>query len=695
MTELRRRVSLAVVGETKNTLRSELISVACWRVGDGVFRFDHKIIHPSAKAAFAEFWRIRDENPDCPIALFGHADPTGNDDHNHDLAAERAQAVYAVLNRDAAMWYDLFASDPEARANLQSILVDYGLTEPEPEYGPKTTAAVERYIDDLGGGRALEPFDYLDDGLHALQSCSEFNPVVRAGKELEKQLDGHDRRKLDAVNRRVIAYFFEPGTYALDRWPCPVAGEGVAKCRGRFWSDFDRRRRQPPRPTQFWPKSAPGRPRKPFHRSDETFACRFYERIARTGECELVDPWRPRIERPPPPPPPPGPVPPPPIDPPDPPDPPDKWVFRLECAHSQHLNMHFLRPGVTKHDLLEVVPRSKGDPITLETRPLAKAVFEYGGTKTGATNLDIFRVPQVSLADPSALDIYNAKAEEYEVTATRDGDTRRCKIRAYPDAHYEYDLEDLRAKLRDKLWKGPIAIINEVGGFVADDFELKVMEKGEFSGSFNLQWQEYPGAKDKKPHWKAYRALDFKVVANPLISNKATLSVSVAKLLKKARKIPWLKKAVAKIPKFVLDRLESMSLEATFDLEGGGTIEHQVLDPWKTLTLGPDKSDGKAEFEGSFGWHGVATGDLDKLIFGDDGSSSAGVRIALSFGFDFTLGMILDIKREVVGGYLDAEFHGLDASIEISLPMGLVLNYGGGLIDPRQFKRVPVEFTLP
>ena len=176
----KRRVSIAVLPDTFNLIRTPLRTVGCWRLGDGVFRFDHKLIGRDARDEFDEFWKVRERFPQAPIALFGHADPTGDDAYNHTLAAERATAVYSVLNGDPDLWFELFDTDEAALASLKVELQPYGILDPSEEgFGPTMTEAVRAHFEYLGRGRKLEPFDYLEDGLAAMQSCSEFNPVVR------------------------------------------------------------------------------------------------------------------------------------------------------------------------------------------------------------------------------------------------------------------------------------------------------------------------------------------------------------------------------------------------------------------------------------------------------------------------------------------------------------------------------------
>ena len=196
-----RRVSLAVLPGTVNRLRMPLRTVACWRLGDGVFRFDHKLVGPAAKPDFAEFWALRARHPSAPIALFGHADIKGDEDHNHALGAERALAVYGVLNANPNLWYELFADDREGLASLHAILRDYGLPHGEQGFGPATFEAVARYMEDLGGGRRLEPYDYLDlRGYFVyLDAYEELMPKARA--EVAKAEARLERERVRAAKR--------------------------------------------------------------------------------------------------------------------------------------------------------------------------------------------------------------------------------------------------------------------------------------------------------------------------------------------------------------------------------------------------------------------------------------------------------------------------------------------------------------
>jgi hypothetical protein len=137
-----------------------------------------------------------------------------------------------------------------------------------------------------------------------VQGCSEFNPVLLLSDELNKQIDeGADphgtRNRRNAPNRRVVMYFFPPGLKVdPQKWPCPIATGGTADCRKRFWSDSK---------TRLKPDASVTRTYGPIARdveaedselaeqtrvTQDTFACRFYDRLARRSPCEAgFDEW--------------------------------------------------------------------------------------------------------------------------------------------------------------------------------------------------------------------------------------------------------------------------------------------------------------------------------------------------------------------------------------------------------------------
>jgi hypothetical protein len=124
-------------------------------------------------------------------------------------------------------------------------------------------------------GKGLDPGGKAD-----YQGCSEFNPIFRFSAAQEQELSPqarHSERDLrNAPNRRVLVFMFPAGMFApASDWPCPRATEGTSGCRAQFWPDGDKRR------------SARDRERT-YEVDKDTFACAFYDRMARRSPCELV-----------------------------------------------------------------------------------------------------------------------------------------------------------------------------------------------------------------------------------------------------------------------------------------------------------------------------------------------------------------------------------------------------------------------
>lgn len=104
-------------GQEHNTIKPALIPFACWRANDMRFEFDSSFVLPGIRTEMGALkWLIdkhtlpNDQGAKLLPALtvFGHADPTGNDDYNKSLSGRRAAAVYAVLTRRDDIWEDLF-----------------------------------------------------------------------------------------------------------------------------------------------------------------------------------------------------------------------------------------------------------------------------------------------------------------------------------------------------------------------------------------------------------------------------------------------------------------------------------------------------------------------------------------------------------------------------------------------------------
>jgi hypothetical protein len=302
----------------RNTFRLRLVPKACWKIEDLRFEFDSSFLLPEAAPEMRalhdliEGHKRGDEKP--PLSLFGHADPSGKDEYNKKLSGRRATAVYAALTRRADLWERLF-SKPEGgdtwglrHEQLMLAAVGHSPGSADGVSGKATTDAVKAfqgeqglkadgvvgsktreklflaYMDFLcGADFKLEKTDFLGRGVDGegkadYQGCSEFNPLLLLSKEENSKLSkaGHkaERDRLNAPNRRVMAFLFFPGRVVVpDDWPCPRAAEDGKGCKARFFADGEQRR-------------APGDERREFAKTPDTFACRFYHRFATDSPCE-------------------------------------------------------------------------------------------------------------------------------------------------------------------------------------------------------------------------------------------------------------------------------------------------------------------------------------------------------------------------------------------------------------------------
>lgn len=272
-----------------NTLRMAPPVLACWRLEDLRFEFDSSFVLATAADEFTLLASAYEELKQPALSVFGHADPVGDDEYNKVLAGRRAQAVYAVLVRDADLWDDLY-THPWGGDNWQSFAVDrmktrLGASAPSARkdlYLAYMDAICRRKSGDafsvdrkkfLGGG--------ADQGGKAdYQGCSEFNPIrvfsISEDQELNQPARHAERNQKNAVNRRVLVFLFRPG-FTIDPggWPCPRAKEPSAGCRKQFWPDGDKRRN-------------PQDNHREYAKDKNTFACAFYDAMARFSPCEAV-----------------------------------------------------------------------------------------------------------------------------------------------------------------------------------------------------------------------------------------------------------------------------------------------------------------------------------------------------------------------------------------------------------------------
>jgi hypothetical protein len=102
-----------------------------------------------------------------------------------------------------------------------------------------------------------------------------------------RDLSKDERNLANVPDRRVVVFLFRPGSKASPAlWPCPRAHETTAACRKRFFVD-SARRLAPGERRREHKEPQPGRADDATTATD-TFACRFYDRIARRSPCERI-----------------------------------------------------------------------------------------------------------------------------------------------------------------------------------------------------------------------------------------------------------------------------------------------------------------------------------------------------------------------------------------------------------------------
>jgi hypothetical protein len=288
-----------------NTARLRLIPIACFRVDDIRFAFDSSFVVASATsdpndptdnlAELRELARLVKAHPGSPLSVFGHADPVGNDDYNKLLSGRRAMAIYALLivngEPDSAvkLWQQVSATEAWGTNQRQTMQKFTGLPS-----GTADSTLFRSYMQKLcPPDLKLTKKDFLGQGADGggkgdFQGCGEFNPVLIFSQEKQTEFDQakqqndkniiEERNAENAPNRRVMVLMFRKGSKVdPTRWPCPRAAEGMADCKKRFWSDGEKRRST----------LLPAEDRK-FAATNDTFACRFYQRVSDGSPCEAI-----------------------------------------------------------------------------------------------------------------------------------------------------------------------------------------------------------------------------------------------------------------------------------------------------------------------------------------------------------------------------------------------------------------------
>lgn len=202
-------------GSEANTIQIPPVPILCWQVEDIRFAFDSSFVtfnpdpltnpddptsDPDAKP-FAK-GDIRDEltllasqlkqNPGCPLAVFGHADPVGPavdpDGYNKALSGRRATAVYALLisgtqaGKAASLWQGIASQENWGTNQAQIMQQATGLPD-----GTSVSSLIPSYLPKLVPPDFLAlkigPTNFLAQGADSqgkgdYQGCSSFNPLL-------------------------------------------------------------------------------------------------------------------------------------------------------------------------------------------------------------------------------------------------------------------------------------------------------------------------------------------------------------------------------------------------------------------------------------------------------------------------------------------------------------------------------------
>jgi hypothetical protein len=278
-------VAPAVAAETKtNVLRFEVIPIGCLGLRDALFDFDSSFVTPDIGQILKELPALRTKHQNAagelpPLSVFGHADPVSNDAYNKELSGRRAKAIFGLLTHNVKIWDTLFDKpfhgDDWKKRNVLGFIAGF-LNLPA---GTPRAQLFQAYMTALFPS-VLTTNDFLARGKDSkgkgdFQGCSEFNPLIVLSKSEASNLPKPERDDENRPNRRVVVFLFKPGSIVDPAlWPCPNADDGVPACTKRFFADGDARR-------------SAGAVRRNFSDTKDTFACRFYDRLAHDSPCEI------------------------------------------------------------------------------------------------------------------------------------------------------------------------------------------------------------------------------------------------------------------------------------------------------------------------------------------------------------------------------------------------------------------------
>jgi outer membrane protein OmpA-like peptidoglycan-associated protein len=265
-----------------NTLSMDLVPVACLSFHDIHFEFDSSFPLPETGVMLKNLPDLREKHKNSkgqfpPISIFGHADPVGGDAYNKPLSGRRARAIYGLLTHDTGVWEDLYNEEWHTKNAVSTMSHATGQPAGGSRKALMLTYMAQQFPD------KLETTDFLGqgadpDGRADYQGCSDLNPLVVLSVSENSDLPHDQRNAENQPNRRVLVFLFRPGSKANPAlWPCPAADDpSIAACKARFFGPpqtGDKRRK-------------PGAERREFVKTEDTFACRFYDRVARVSPCE-------------------------------------------------------------------------------------------------------------------------------------------------------------------------------------------------------------------------------------------------------------------------------------------------------------------------------------------------------------------------------------------------------------------------
>jgi|GEM_PF-2509126 len=294
------------------------IPVAVWSLGSAHFGFDSSFILPGAAAEIADLRQKLTQHPGAAVAVFGHADPTGDADYGKKLSGRRAYSVFCLISHHADGWVELSkgASGDKWDLRATQTMLSHLASKAGPKYyggsidgkiGPKTENGIREFqkdkalkVDGIAGPVTTKKLhesymkslcetpvrhaDFVGDPQDAKRQwacngCSEFNPVLVLSKTDEDKFRAASnkagRAARNAPNRRATVMLFPetakgPGNVTF---PCPSWSDGPAKCKGQFFDDADMRRK-------------PSEAQRSWEKDKDTFACRFYAGVS----TEVADP---------------------------------------------------------------------------------------------------------------------------------------------------------------------------------------------------------------------------------------------------------------------------------------------------------------------------------------------------------------------------------------------------------------------